>query len=459
MVDALGWPRDEKISCKPVSGNTLELTIDFEMQMALERSLEGERGAAVLLDVLTGDVLAMASYPGFDPNLFTRFIPSGEWSRLNDKTTTPLVNRALEGEYQPGSTFKVVTGCSALQHKVVAEDTTIVCGGKFMLGQRAAYCWKVAGHGSVQFRRAISQSCNVFFYTIGAEIDITDLAFTANAFGLGHKTGICLKHERSGIIPDEKWRELRKKTTGNPWTKGDTVNSAIGQGDILVTPLQMARVVCAVSNGGKVFRPRLVKRILSADGRILREIEVEEESSLAFTPDILEPLRDGMKEAVQAGTCRRARMKGVTVLGKTGTAENPGRKTHAWFIGAMETHNPSVAIAVLLENAGAGSTMAVPVGRKIFDSVKEIIDRRILKAGAKGIVGTVMAVKPPIFSVEPSILSSSVSLTHNSTDTGTLISSEEDVEIRGGNSDEIGIDPDDVYEYEAGEDELYVGTL
>jgi len=456
MVDALGWPRNETVTCKPVIGNTLELTIDFEMQMALERAIEGKQGAAVLLDTATGDILAMASYPVFDPNLFIRFIPSGEWSRLKDKKRTPLTNRALEGEYQPGSTFKVVTGCAALKHEVLDESTSILCNGRFSLGKRVAFCWKPGGHGNVQFRRAISQSCNVYFYTIGSEIDVSDLADVSLAFGLGYKTGICLSNERTGIIPDDKWRKIRNKNGKTPWTRGDTVNSAIGQGDVLVTPLQMARVAAAVTNGGKVFRPRLIRRIISPDGDIISETSVEEVSNLQLTPEILDPLRDGMKECVQAGTAWRTKIKGVTVLGKTGSAENPGRKTHAWFIGAMETHTPSVAIAVLLENAGAGGSNAVPVAFKAFTAVKEIIERRNKEKKGNKIksmvgknIGTFTLTGE--LSVSDSLLTSSTDPSRLTTDSASY---ENVIEV-----DHLGVDPDDVEGYGAGEDELYMGTL
>ena len=452
MVDALGWPRDEKISCKPVPGNSLELTIDFEMQMALDRAIEGDRGAAVLLDVSNGDILAMSSYPGFDPNLFTRFIPASEWSRLKDKKRTPLVNRALEGEYQPGSTFKVVSGCAALKYNVLNESTNIGCVGKFSLGNRVAYCWKPSGHGNVQFREALCHSCNVYFYTIGSEIDAHDLGVVCEQFGLGHRTGICLKHERTGIVCNEEWRKTRKKISKAPWTRGDTVNSAIGQGDILVTPLQMARVAAAISNGGKIFRPRLVKRILTSDGELVREVAVEEESDLSLTPDILEPLRDGMKAAVQSGTAWRTRVKGVTVLGKTGSAQNPGRKTHAWFIGVMETYHPSVAIAVLLENAGAGGAMAAPVAKRTFDAVKEIIENRQIHS-EPSIISTLVEDTPAVADISSS---GTLSVPQGETSSSPLSLP---LPLNPDDSEQIGVDPDEVEDYEAGEDELYVGTI
>ena len=448
QVDALGWPHDESVSYPPHPGKSLQLTIDFEFQIALERALEGKNGGVVALDCANGDILAMASYPNFDPNLFTRFIPNAEWKRLRDKKRTPLINRVIEGEYQPGSTFKLISGYAALVSDVMNADTAITCNGSFSLGRRTAYCWKPGGHGHVLFEKAIGQSCNVYFYTIGAEIDVEALANVSAGFGLGHQTGVCLLNERPGIIPDKKRRKSRGK--GNPWTRGDTVNAAIGQGDMLVTPLQMARAIAAVSNGGKIYKPRLVKAVLAADGKELETFEPELENDLAIAPDVLEPVREGLKMAVQSGTAWRARMKGVSVFGKTGSAQNPGRKTHAWFIGVMEARRPSVAIAVLLEGAGAGGTQAVPVAKAAFEEMKKVIDRRYPVALRKPIVSE--ATTKETTSVEPTVLSTAAVAQTTSTTSEPYIPETE------GNSDAaylIGIDPDETMEYSPGDDALY----
>ncbi len=448
QVDALGWPHDEKVSYPPHAGKSLQLTIDFEFQKALERALEGKNGGVVALDCANGDILAMASYPNFDPNLFTRFIPSAEWKRLKDKRRTPLINRVIEGEYQPGSTFKLISGYAALVSDVLTPETVITCNGSFSLGRRTAYCWKPGGHGHVLFEKAMGQSCNVYFYTIGAEIDVEKLANICDGFGLGHPTGVCLLNERPGIIPNKKRRRSRRKSA--PWTRGDTVNVAIGQGDMLVTPLQMVRAIAAVSNGGKIYKPRLVKAILSADGKILEEFEPELENDLNIAPDNLEPLREGLKMAVQSGTAWRARMKGVSVFGKTGSAQNPGRKTHAWFIGVMEARKPSVAIAVLLEGAGAGGTQAVPVAKAAFTEIKKVIDRRHPQL-LRQAVASAKATKPTT-SVASTLLSTSASAATTATTSDLFIPETE------GNSDAaylIGIDPDETMEYSAGDDALY----
>jgi len=446
QVDALGWPHDERVSYPPQSGCTLQLTIDLEFQMAAERAIEGRNGAMVILDTANGDVLAMASYPTFDPNLFTHFVPASEWRRLRDKRRTPLINRAIEGEYQPGSTFKVISGYAALVSGILTPEAAIVCNGSFTLGKRVAYCWKPHGHGSVSFEKAVGQSCNVYFYSIGAEIDVERLAEVSTGFGLGHKTGIGLPNERPGIVPDKTWREQRRRVNHAPWTRGDTVNAAIGQGDMLVTPLQMARAIAAVSNGGKVFVPRLVTAVVGPDGAVVDAVEPVLEHDLNMAPDVLEPLREGLRQAVQSGTAQRARMKNVTVFGKTGSAQNPGRKTHAWFVGVMETRRPSVALAVLLEGAGAGGTEAVPAAREAFETIRAIIDRRHPMSPP-----SVPATVSPA-SASPAVVTTSVTAGEVSTDEAPY-----PPETDGSSDDAfmIGIDPDETFEYGAGDDALY----
>ena len=453
QVDALGWPHNERVNYPPSPGKDLRLTIDLEFQMAVERALEGQRGGVVLLDCSNGDILAMASYPNFDPNLFTRFIPGTEWKRLKDKRRTPLINRAIEGEYQPGSTFKLVTGYAALLNGVVEPQTSIRCNGSFQLGRRTAYCWKPGGHGRVQFNRALGQSCNVYFYNIGAEINVNDLALAARDMGLGHKTDVSLMNERPGIIPDKHWRERRKEKQNAPWTRGDTVNAVIGQGDMLVTPLQMARAIAAVSNGGKIFRPRIVEAVLDEEGSIVENIEVELERDMNISPDVLEPLREGLRMAVDSGTAWRARIKEVTVFGKTGSAQNPGRKTHAWFIGVMESRHPSVAISVLLEGAGAGGTCAVPVAKEAFKRIKEIIDlRRPIPPKNSLIAKTRVSENSTEKPAEETT-------SQDSAVTTTSTSASLQIRVGQGNSDTayiMGIDPDETMEYSTGDDNLYI---
>ena len=423
------------------------------MQLAVERALEGRRGGVVLLDADSGDVLAMASFPTFDPNYFTRYLPGTEWKRLRDPRLTPLINRAIEGEYQPGSTFKIVTGYAGLLERLVAPEELVPCSGSFQLGKRTAHCWKPGGHGGMDFARALGQSCNVYFYSLGARLDVDSLASAAAGFGLGHATGLGLPGERTGKIPDLAWRTSRRASIHRPWNTGDTVNASIGQGDVMVTPLQMARLIAAVSNGGRVYRPRLVSRIIGPDGEEVRRFDPVLDHEMRMPPDVLEPLRAGLRLAVAAGTATRARMTGVSVFGKTGSAQNPGRKTHAWFVGVMESRSPSVAVAVLLEGAGAGGTEAVPVARAALGAVQTIIERRRKASEASEpaqAVTTASLPSVPVSTTTTEELASQERLADTTDPTGLADDSEPGAAFL------LGIDPDETVEYGAGDDALYI---
>lgn len=365
QVDALGWPKGEKLVSPAEGGGEVTLTIDLDLQLATERALGSRQGSIAVVDPARGDVLALASSPRFDPNHFNRKVSAEEWSRLALSWTAPLLNRATEASYQPGSTFKVLVALAALDAGVDPGET-VNCTGKFEIGPRVAKCWKKSGHGPMAMTKALAHSCNVYFYTMGLRAGIERIEKICKAVGLGRRTGLKVGGETPGVLPGPAWRRARK---GPVWTRGDTVNVSIGQGEVLVTPFQMARVMGAIENRGKLMQPRLVSQIRSEEGT--EDFPPEEVSRFAVPRDQLETVLEGMRWAVSRGTAARTRIRGLDIYGKTGSAQNPAGDTHAWFIGVMRAPGGSLALAVCLENAGGGGKEAAPVAKKVFQAALE----------------------------------------------------------------------------------------
>jgi penicillin-binding protein 2 len=345
-VDTYGHVvRDLKLSAGAEPGKNLILTLDLALQKKAEELLEGKNGAIVALDPRTGDVLVMASKPGFDPNNVKK-----EWKELNSNSDNPLLNRAIMGEYPPGSTFKIITTISGLEEKKIDENTSYFCGGSFHLGRWTFRCHKLSGHGTMNTHNGLVQSCNVFFYNVAYRngVDVQIMHKYANMFGLGNKTGIDLPGERPGFIP----------AVGK--YAGDSVNMAIGQGRTLVTPLQMANVISVVANKGFSYKPHVVKEPLNSPPELLVDLR-NKVSSWAF--DIV---RGALKEVVERGASQQANVQGFHSAGKTGTAQNPHGDEHAWFVGFAPFDNPQIAVAIIVENAGRGSMVAAPIAGEIF---------------------------------------------------------------------------------------------
>jgi penicillin-binding protein 2 len=365
QVDALGWPKGEKLVSPAKPGGDVHLTLDVDVQLATERALGSRRGSIAVVDPKTGDILALASSPRFDPNHFNRKVSAEEWGRLANSWQAPLLNRSTEASYQPGSTFKVIVALAALQANVSPEET-VFCSGQFRLGPRIAKCWKKSGHGHIAMERALAHSCNVYFYTMGLRAGIDRIERISRALGLGRRTGIDVGGETPGVMPGPDYRKERKL---GPWTKGDTVNVAIGQGEVLSTPLQMARAIGAIENRGVLLKSRLVKSTLK-DG-VENRVAPAVASEVKISEQHLEVVRAGMRGAVARGTAVRTRIKGLDIYGKTGSAQNPAGDTHAWFVGVMRAPGGSVALAVCLENAGGGGKEAAPLAKKVFAALLE----------------------------------------------------------------------------------------
>jgi penicillin-binding protein 2 len=365
---------------EPVSGNDLVMTIDLPLQQKAEGLLGENDGAVVALDPSNGDVLVMASSPSFDQNDFIGGISSKKWQVLRDDPGRPMNNKAIQAEYPPASTYKIITALAGLEEKVIDRNSTFFCPGFYKFGNRRYHCWSKYGHGTINVVDAIAQSCDVFFYQTGEKLGVDALAKYAQGSGLGRLTGIRLAHERPGLIPTSAWKKQRFK---EPWQAGETLSISIGQGFNLVTPLQMAVFISAVGNNGTLYRPRLVKSVQDAKGQVIREIEPEITGGLPASKKNLAIVRQGLLEVVHGnrGTARQIRLPDVQIAGKTGTAQVFSRKAgekfdnkklkrtlqdHAWFVCYAPAQDPKIAIAVIIEHGEHGASAAAPVAQELI---------------------------------------------------------------------------------------------
>lgn len=384
-VDALGRRVRVLHEVTDVPGYTVHLTLDRHLQETAFEALKGKEGTIVILDVNNGDILAMVSTPAFDPNIFARGIKSEEWQALIKDRLRPLNNRATQGQYPPGSTFKVIMAIAGLEEGVLQPESRISDPGFYYFGNRAFRDWKKEGHGAVDLHKAIVESCDVYFYQAGQRIGIDRIAKWARAFGLGEKTGAALDDEKSGIVPDSEWKRKRFR---QPWFPGETLSVAIGQGYLTATPLQLANMMAAIANGGTLYRPRLVNKIESVDGSTVREYGPEKIRTILLKPGTLERVRNGLADVVKGigGTGGAARSKIVEIAGKTGTAQVVEMKgaylkseqlsyfsrDHAWFVSYAPVQNPEIAVVVLVEHGGHGGSAAAPMAKKVIEKYIEL---------------------------------------------------------------------------------------
>ena len=373
----------------PVPGNDLQLTLDLPLQRFAERLLADQHGSVVALDPSNGDVLAMVSTPSFDQNDFIGGISSKKWKALMDDPGNPMTNKAIQAEYPPASTYKMITAIAALEEKVIDRHSTTSCPGFYQFGNRRYHCWNRHGHGEVDVIESLAESCDVFYYQIGEKLGVDTLAAYAAKCGLGNPTGISLGHERRGLVPTAAWK---KEWHRESWQAGETLSISIGQGYNLVTPLQMAVFTAAVANGGRLYRPRVVKEIRKNDGAVVRKNEPEVIGKLPVSRENLAIVQQGMFETVHGkkGTARKIQIQGIKIAGKTGTAQVFSRKKgekfeneklarrfqdHAWFVCYAPAKNPKIAISVIIEHGEHGSTTAAPVaGRLIREYLKDAVD-------------------------------------------------------------------------------------
>ena len=365
-----------------ISGNHLHLTLDSRLQKVVRNELAGHRGAAVVLEPHTGEILAFVSVPDYDPNLFAKGIDQVRYTALLQDSNKPLLNRALYGRYAPGSTLKPILALAGLEH-TIDPRRRVKCPGFFALkeGGRVYRCWRKQGHGAVNLKEALEQSCDTYFYQLGLTLGISGISEALTTFGFGKQTGIDLASEPDGLIPTALWKQRRH---GTPWYPGDTLNASIGQGYILSTPLQLAAATAALANRGRLVRPHLLRGVEDPEtGEIQRSAEQVTEVGLGDASQY-ERVIEGMMAVMHGshGTARRAGQQlSYRIAAKTGTSQlvslpqdgeaakdTPERlKDHALFIAFAPAERPRVALALVIENGGSGGKIAAPIARRIFD--------------------------------------------------------------------------------------------
>ena len=385
VVDSRGQEVQELEKEPAEAGSDITLTIDLALQQRAaeifeERgeAVEGQEntglvGTVVALDPRTGDVLALLSAPGYDPNIFTRRLNRQEWQDLIENPYHPLQNRALQNAYPPGSVFKIVTALTALERGVVDPSFSVFCPGYSIVYGNRFRCWKKGGHGTMNLKSAIKNSCNVYFHALGQRLQIDTLAESARRFGLGRLTGIDLEGERAGLVPDTRWAKERRKL---PWYPGETISVVTGQGPILTTPLQIAVMMAAVANGGYRVEPRLYRDPAAP---------AKAPEPIGISPQNLAVVREALWGVVNdGGTASAAKVPGLDIAGKTGTAQVIRQETwtsndqlaaeerdHAWFASFAPVSDPKIVIVVFVEHGGGGSKAAAPIAKALYEKFFE----------------------------------------------------------------------------------------
>ena len=373
VVDSSGREREVLESTEATAGNNLQLTLDLDLQAVAELALEGTRGAVVALDPRTGEVLAMVSHPAFDPNAFAAHITNEYWKTLTSGNDNPMLNRAIQAQFAPGSTFKPIMALAGLETGTIDEHSTFICPGGATFFGRYFKCWQKHGHGTVDVHRSIVQSCDVFFYNLGNKLGIDSIAEYAEMAGIGKKTGIDLPGEAEGLMPSSKWK---LRTQRQKWYAGETISVAIGQGAVTVTPLQLASAIGGIVSGGAWYKPHLVKTAAEPEPR-----------RADLKPENITAIVSGMYGVVnEGGTGAAARIEGVEFSGKTGSAQRVSNdlrksglldsdedKDNGWFVGFAPRQNPEIVVAVLLEGGEHGA-LAAPVAR---DVIKSYFDKKL----------------------------------------------------------------------------------
>lgn len=371
----------------PIQGADICLTLDKDLQARAEEVLQDKHGAIVAMDPTTGEILALASSPSYDPNQFIRGIDRETWQQMTSSADFPLQNRALSGQYPPGSVFKIVVALAGLQEGVFTPEEEVFCNGSYNLGTHTYRCWKRTGHGRVNLDKSLVESCDVYYYQMGKRLGVDRIARYAKMMGLGRETGLDPGHEKAGLIPTREWK-LRR--FGIPWQLGETTSVSIGQSFVLATPIQMAALVSAVFNGGIVYKPQLTKWVREQGKRSLFEMSPSVVTKLDIRPEHLEKVKKSLAGVVNKpqGTGSRSRLPGITVAGKTGTSQvvalKRGTETrkesdiprkhrdHAWFVAVAPVESPKIVVSVVIEHGGTGGGNAAPVAREILQSYLQV---------------------------------------------------------------------------------------
>ena len=375
-VDARGRFLRTVVETGSSVGNTVVLTIDLEMQQAVEQALGDRAGAAVAMDVNTGEVLAFASSPDFDPALFTGRMPPDKWKQYLEDERHPLENKALKGMYPPGSTFKIITAIAGIEEGLIDQHSSVECPGYYKFGNSNFRCWERKGHGHVELKKALRESCDVYFYKLAERLGVDRIAKYAKLFGMGAPLGIGLDNEKAGVIPTEQWKVKR---FGKKWFQGETLSVGIGQGYVLTTPIQLASMIATVANEGTIYKPHLVKRVIDSDGQVLKEFAPQVIGKTGLKPETYRLVKEGLFAVVNEprGTGGMSRLYEVKVAGKTGSSQvvklRDGKgfipyrfRDHALFVAFAPYDKPEVAVAVVIEHGEHGGSAAAPVAGRLM---------------------------------------------------------------------------------------------
>lgn len=384
-VDHVG--RELKVLNRPVNpvpGMDIHLTLDLRLQRYVHGLMAGKKGVVIVSKPRTGEILSLVSFPDYDPNLFIGGIKDEKWEKMKKNPEHPLINKAVQGLYPPGSIFKLIVATAGLVTGAITPDTTVNCPGYFRINRELRYCWKRSGHGVVDLTEAIKVSCNVYFYQLGHLIGVDEIGRFARLFGFGRPTGIELESEKAGLVPSRAWK---KRVIGEKWYDGETLPVSIGQGFLNVTPIQLLTAINVIANGGLWVQPTIMRKVVDPEGRtVLSEEDLPRNTRLLPVPlEQFDALRRGMVSSVNdKGTSSRARSRLFTIAGKTGTSEIIGRKgkalspdeekelddsllPHALFVGFAPAEYPQISVLVLVENGRSGGRVAAPLGKKILE--------------------------------------------------------------------------------------------
>lgn len=367
-VDALGRELRLLREKPPLRGEDIKLAVDIDLQRQAEESFGEKTGALVAIKPDTGEILAFMSKPSFDPNLFTRGIKPKQWEELNQNKKLPMLNRALQSQYPPGSTFKIITAIAALEEGAVDANTKVLCEGAIAYGKWRFGCWQKSGHGELSLHRGMVESCDVYFYELGKRLGIDKIAAYARMFGLGRESGLQMAKERQGLIPDTKWKKEKRK---QQWYLGETFNASIGQGYVAATPFQMAQMTSVVANGGHIYKPSM----LALENK---PVPVEKLNIRQETFDTVKKALFGVVNE-NGGTGWVARSSTTSICGKTGTAQVVAMKRdakrlpemyrdHAWFVAFAPYEAPEIALSVMVEHGGHGGDAAAPIAKRTIEA-------------------------------------------------------------------------------------------
>ncbi|MCD6375060.1 MAG: penicillin-binding protein 2 [Caldisericaceae bacterium] len=401
-VDASGkilGDYDPELNVPAIHGSDLYLTLDYDLQKFAENLLADKRGALVAIDVRTGGILALVSKPDYDVRALSGKIDAEVWRSLIQDEAHPLYSRSIQSAYPPGSTYKIVAAIAALQEGIITPSWQAYCPGYFRLGRKIIRCWNPNGHGTLDLYGAIKNSCNVYFYQLGLKIGLETWSKYSKLLGFGQRTNIDLPNENAGLVPTVEY--FNKIYGVNGWTKGNLANLAIGQGELLTTPLQIAQFAMILANRGIYHRPHLVDHLYNYQTHKTISFPTHSKVVSQVSGEVFDIVREGMHQVVNGGTGWLGKVPGIDMAGKTGTAQNPHGDPHAWFMAFAPYSHPEVAIAVIVENGGSGGGVAAPIARKFLEMYfyHKLIPRPVVK---KDTLNVEQGINPlPIDSLAP----------------------------------------------------------